>query len=56
MSTLFAKNLKLSVPEHEFLLAESRRIGISENELIRRIIDEYRERTNERTKKVTIKR
>lgn len=36
--------IRLTPPQHEFLTREAEKLGISVADLIRRIIDEYRER------------
>jgi hypothetical protein len=37
------QGVRLTDPQTEFLRAEAKRIGISVSDLIRRIIDQYRE-------------
>ena len=36
------RNIYLSEPQDEHLVAEARRLGISVTELLRRIVDQYR--------------
>jgi hypothetical protein len=43
MSTNLRQSVTLSRPQYEYLRRESERLGISVSDLIRRIIDAYRE-------------
>ena len=38
------RNIYFSAPQGEYLIAEARRLGISVTELVRRIVDQHRER------------
>jgi hypothetical protein len=43
MSTTVRQSVTLSMPQEQFLKQESERLGLSVSEVIRRIIDKYRE-------------
>ena len=44
MVTLPQQSIRLTEPQKEFLAAEAQRLGITVSDLIRRIIDEHREK------------
>lgn len=44
MGTTVRQSVTLTKPQHEVLAAEAERLGITVSDLIRRIVDEWRER------------
>lgn len=44
MGTAIRQSVTLTKPQHDVLVAEAERLGITVSDLIRRIVDEWRER------------